>query len=57
MADACSTEDFANIRKAFQEEKIVFTEGVVDPPPLKWSDLNYVFDMKEDCNAEEAIHA
>jgi hypothetical protein len=21
-----------------------------DPPPLKWSDLRYVFDIKEDCN-------
>jgi hypothetical protein len=21
-----------------------------DPPPLKWSDLRYVFDIKEDCS-------
>jgi len=21
-----------------------------DPPPLKWSDLRYVFDIQEDCN-------
>src|SRR5204863_5692198 len=28
-----------------------------DPPPLKWSDLRYVFDIKEDCNAKEAIQA
>jgi hypothetical protein len=27
------------------------------PPPLKWSDLRYVFDIKEDCNGEEAIQA
>jgi hypothetical protein len=26
-------------------------------PPLKWSDLRYVFDIKEDCNGEEAIKA
>jgi len=26
-----------------------------DPPPLKWSDLRYVFDTKEDCNGKEAI--
>jgi hypothetical protein len=26
-----------------------------DPPPLKWSDLRYVFDIKEDCNGKEAI--
>jgi hypothetical protein len=29
----------------------------VDPPPLKWSDLRYVFDIKEDCNGKEAIQA
>ena len=30
---------------------------VFDPPPLKWSDLRYVFDIKEDCNGKEAIQA
>jgi hypothetical protein len=24
---------------------------------LKWSDLRYVFDIKEDCNGKEAIEA
>src|SRR5262245_60183602 len=24
-----------------------------DPPPLKWSDLRYVFDIQEDCNGKE----
>jgi len=28
-----------------------------DPPPTKWSDLRYVFDIKEDCNGKEAIQA
>jgi hypothetical protein len=28
-----------------------------DPPPLKWSELRYVFDIKEDCNGKEAIQA
>jgi hypothetical protein len=28
-----------------------------DPPPLKWSDLKYVFDIREDCNGKEAIQA
>jgi hypothetical protein len=28
-----------------------------DPPPLKRSDLRYVFDIKEDCNGKEAIQA
>jgi hypothetical protein len=23
-----------------------------DPPPLKWSDLRYVFDIQEDCNGK-----
>jgi hypothetical protein len=31
--------------------------GDDDPPPLKWSDLRYVFDIKEDCNGKEAIQA
>jgi hypothetical protein len=29
----------------------------IDAPPLKWSDLRYVFDIKEDCNGKEAIQA
>ena len=32
-------------------------EGARDPPPLKWSDLRYVFDIQEDCNGKEAIQA
>jgi hypothetical protein len=28
-----------------------------DPPPLRWSDLRYVFDIKEDCKGKEAIQA
>ena len=28
-----------------------------DPPPMKWSDLRYVFDIKEDCNGPEALQA
>ena len=31
--------------------------ATADPPPLKWSDLRYVFDIKEDCNGKEAIQA
>jgi hypothetical protein len=31
--------------------------GRPDPPPLKWSDLRYVFDIQEDCNGKEAIQA
>jgi hypothetical protein len=28
-----------------------------DPPPMKWSDSRYVFDIKEDCNGQEALQA
>ena len=36
----------------------VFMPGTADdPPPLKWSDLRYVFDIQEDCNGKEAIQA
>jgi hypothetical protein len=31
--------------------------GEADPPPMKWSDLRYVFDIQEDCNGKEAIQA
>jgi hypothetical protein len=31
--------------------------AAVNPPPLKWSDLRYVFNIKEDCNGNEAIQA
>src|SRR6266702_4414247 len=31
--------------------------GAADPPPLKWSDLRYVFDIQEDCNGKEALQA
>src|SRR5256885_12694565 len=29
----------------------------VDPSPLSWSNLRYVFDIKEDCNGKQGIHA
>ena len=32
-------------------------ETLNDPPPMKWSDLRYVFDIKEDCNGPEALQA
>src|SRR5262249_24053414 len=30
-----------------------YSVWATDPPPLKWSDLRYVFDIKEDCNGKE----
>ena len=32
-------------------------DGCYDPSPLKWSDLSYDFDMKEDCNGRRSIPA
>jgi len=36
---------------------VVISPPQTDPPPLKWSDLRYVFDIQEDCNGKEAIQA
>jgi hypothetical protein len=37
--------------------KSAIITAAFDPPPLKWSDLRYVFDVKEDRNGKEAIQA
>ena len=37
-----------------QKRNIIHTSST---PPLKWSDLRYVFDIQEDCNGKEAIQA
>jgi len=29
----------------------------LNPPLLKWPNLRYVFDIKDDCNSKEAIQA
>src|SRR5262245_48751042 len=34
-----------------------YHQAPCEPPPLKWSDLRYVSDIKEDCNGKEAIQA
>jgi hypothetical protein len=49
LTDASS---FGGAAKVYRDASRVF-----DPPPLKWSDLRYVFDIKEDCNVKEAIQA
>jgi hypothetical protein len=36
---------------------VVQQQDALAPPPLKWSDLRYVFDIKEDCNGKDAIQA
>jgi hypothetical protein len=33
------------------------SSDVNDPPPLKWSDLKYVFDTQEDHDGEDALQA
>jgi hypothetical protein len=40
-----------------ERESYINLSGLCDPPPLKWSDLRYVFDIQEDCNGKEAIQA
>ena len=46
-----------NVRESSRERPKVRAASPGDPPPLKWSDLRYVFDIKEDCNGKEAIQA
>jgi hypothetical protein len=38
-------------------EQTIWEVFEADPPPLKWSDLRYVYDIKEDRNGKEAIQA
>jgi uncharacterized membrane protein YjjP (DUF1212 family) len=47
----------ATITVTLVQEFIEWRSRPSDPPPLKWSDLRYVFDIKEDCNGKEAIQA
>ena len=51
----------AERRQAAEDETFRRREGFafrsIDPPPLKWSGLKYVFGIKEDRNAEEASQA
>jgi hypothetical protein len=52
----------AGVPSFVEERVIVFLRWLadveaLDPPPLKWSDLRYVFDIKEDCNDKEAMQA
>src|SRR5262249_153981 len=37
--------------------QLAYTVAQHEPHPLKWSDLRYVSDIKEDCNGKEAIQA
>ena len=43
--------------RLLRSQMIAFDMRLNDPPPLKWSDLRYVFDIQEDCNGKEAIQA
>ena len=44
-------------RVFLSELLIILFASRSDPPPLKWSDLRYAFDIQEDCNGKEAIQA
>src|SRR5438067_4208635 len=46
-------EGLESIPRGYRPTIVVLHRGRVDPPPLKWSDLRYVFDIKEDCNGKE----
>src|SRR5262245_11104927 len=35
---------------------LLFGSSLREPPPLKWSELRYVFDIQEDCNGKEAVY-
>jgi hypothetical protein len=41
----------------FDPEAIAVLADAIDPPPLKWSDLKYVFDTQEDHDGEDALQA
>jgi len=45
------------VTKEYVDVETAKQTGRTDPPPLKWSDLRYVFDIQEDCNGKEAIQA
>jgi hypothetical protein len=42
---------------AMEPPKVGSVQIQTDPSPLKWSDLRYVFDIKENCNSKEALQA
>ena len=49
---------FAEFERAMIQERVrAGLARAIDPPPLKWSDLRYAFDIQEDCNGKEAIQA
>src|SRR5215469_3942589 len=45
---------YAEFASEFVQRKV---DIIVDPPPLKWSDLRYVSDIQEDYNGKEALQA
>jgi hypothetical protein len=60
VLDQCGASDDTNkpyLARISVELLVKKLPAQADPPPLKWSDLRYVFDIKEDCNGKEAIQA
>lgn len=53
MIDTCSTQDFANIKEAFREEKIILTEGGI------WTNALgvFLFSEEEDVPGAEIVRA
>src|SRR5262249_26782981 len=52
-----ASRQVATTAKSLSADKMLFKPHRTDPPPMKWSDLRYVFDIKEDCNGKEALQA
>jgi hypothetical protein len=55
--DSSRRLDLAPLGAFYRPPRGLLLHSYHDPPPLKWSDLRYVFDIKEDCNGKEAIQA
>src|SRR6516162_7010308 len=53
----CGKEHRYSITSSARTSSVGGMSRPSDPPPLKWSDLRYVFDIQEDCNGKEAIQA
>ena len=54
--DKFSGERFADLKRI--RHPVLVVNGVHDdPPPLKWSDLSYVFDSQEGHNGKEALQS
>ena len=52
MLEAIGEDRFKSMRRLWT---ILRRSWPIDPPPLTWSDLRYVFDSQEDHDGKEAL--